>query len=414
MRTLSICWHGLLGLTLLLALSACEGGGGDAPSSGTTRSVIDPATSTATSLSGQVADGYLRDARVFIDRNDNRQYDSGEPMAFSVAGGHFSLSTNPGEGGNYPVVVEVVAGQTIDEDTGQAVTAGYLLESPPGHWQFISPLTTLVNLELHKNPTMTVQRAALQVKSRLGIVDDVSIFEDYLDPGTAVAELLEEYRRTHQIARIVAALMGTLRAEITANLGGQISGPEQRLVAFLISDQILQPERAGKIKEAFNRERNYEAADVDVNLLIDEIADLFDTASLDRQMLDLYARRIALHREFWDMDPPQIMSRSPLPGAVVAVDTEVAVVFDKPLDSRHLAAGTIELIGPAGPVAGALDYQAAQGRLVFIPHQTLLPDVSYEVVINRALTDELGNSLGREVSWQFSTLYASPPPVLSF
>ncbi len=115
----------------LLLLSACGGGGGG-DSSATSRAADDGSTATLTTLTGTVADGYLRDARVFLDRNNNRIYDNGEPTAQSTTGGVYTLNVSPGEGELFPVVVQVIAGQTVDEDTGTSVVNSYLLESLPG------------------------------------------------------------------------------------------------------------------------------------------------------------------------------------------------------------------------------------------------------------------------------------------
>lgn len=70
---------------------------------------------------------------------------------FSSHGGVYNLTVSPGEGELYPVIVEVIAGQTIDEDDGLAVTNGYFMEALPGRWGFVSPLTTMVALEGEKS-----------------------------------------------------------------------------------------------------------------------------------------------------------------------------------------------------------------------------------------------------------------------
>src|SRR6056297_2716990 len=117
-RTLNLSYW-LFTFALILLLTACEGGGGGSDTSSATSTPTTTSEPTASTLSGTVADGYLQGARVFLDRNGNRVYDSGEPMTMSATGGAFTLSINPGEEQRYPVVVEVIAGVTIDEDDGQ-------------------------------------------------------------------------------------------------------------------------------------------------------------------------------------------------------------------------------------------------------------------------------------------------------
>lgn len=55
-------------------LAGCGGGG-----SGTT-------TAASTTVSGTVADGYLANAQVFLDKNGNYQLDPGEPNAMTTIG----------------------------------------------------------------------------------------------------------------------------------------------------------------------------------------------------------------------------------------------------------------------------------------------------------------------------------------
>ncbi|MBW6509640.1 MAG: Ig-like domain-containing protein [Desulfuromonadales bacterium] len=392
---------------LLLLLTACEGDGG-----GGLRPVTSAPSGTseaaATTLNGVVADGYLSGARVFLDRNGNRTYDSGEPMAISGSGGVFTLSINPGEGAKYSVVVEVIGGETVDEDGGQAVTDSYLLEAPAGHWQFVSPLTTLVNLEMKKNPGTKLQKAELNVKRQLAIDDEISLFDDYLAP---LPDQMVEARRTHKAAQVVAALMGTLRSAIAANLGGTIAPEEQQPVAYLVSDEILR--HGNVIAEGLNAERNLNQPAV-VASLKSSIGGQVDPSKLNRSNLQRYAERIAQNLETWDMNPPQVDQQNIADGAVVSVDVLVTVVFDKGIDPATISANAISLRRADGSyVSGAVDYDAELKRLSFIPNQMLFPDTDYEAVISGQLADYLGNQIGTDLGWQFSTLFDLTPPPLA-
>lgn len=404
--TLNLC-YGLCALVLLLLLTACEGWDGGGGSSSVTSVPAETAQATAITLSGTVADGYLSGARVFLDRNGNRTYDSGEPMAISAAGGTFTLSINPGEGAKYSVVVEVIAGATIDEDDGKPVVDSYLLEAPPGRWQFVSPLTTLVNLEMAKNPTMMLQKAELKVKRQLGIDDEISLSDDYLapPPGRAV-----EAQRTHKVAQVVASQMGTLRSAIAANLGGQILPDEQQQVAYLVSDEVLR--RGYVIAEALNAERNLNQTAV-VASLKESVGGQVDLSTLNRSKLQHYADRINQNLETWDMEPPQINQQNVAAGAVVSVDTWVAVIFDKELDPVTISTNALSLRRSGSYVSGAVDYDAELKRLRFTPNQRLFPDSDYEAIISGKLADYLGNPIGTDLVWQFSTLFDLTPPPLA-
>lgn len=408
-RILNLCYW-LFSFALIALLTACEGGGGGGGSSSVSSAPAGTAETTASTLSGTVADGYLTGARVFLDRNGNRVYDSGEPMAISTAGGAFTLSINPGEGTKYPVVVEVIGGQTIDEDDGQPVTDSYLLEAPPGRWQFVSPLTTLVHLEMQKNPTMTLQGAELKVKQKLlGVIDELSLFDDYI-ALKADSLMSGKAKRTHEAAQVVASLMGTLRSDITSNLGGEISADDQRPVAYLVSDEILR--RSEQIEEALNQQPD---SDPTVNILsiVTAVEEQIIPQTLSRERLDLYAQAIAENLEVWDMEPPRLKQQNIQHGAIVSIDTMVAVTFDKEIDPATISAGAVSLHRSGSSVSGIVDYDAELKELRFTPDQMLFPDSDYTVVVSGQLADPFGNKIGSDLEWQFSTMFDLTPPPLA-
>ncbi|MDA3903021.1 MAG: Ig-like domain-containing protein [Desulfuromusa sp.] len=398
----------LFALLSLLLLSACSGGGGG-DTTVTSRAADDGSSTTVTTLSGTVADGYLTDARVFLDRNNNRVYDNGEPMAQSTSGGAYTLVVNPGEGELYPVVAQVIAGQTIDADTGVPVAAGYLLETLPGRWGFISPLTTLVKLESDKNPSLTVQQVEIAVRSQLGIADSVSLFTDYIAPANVDATVVAEHSRAHSAAQIVASLMGSLRVSISQNLGGIIQDAEQLLVSYMVGDQILW--QAPLIEQALDNERN-QGSVIDVSALSIAITEEINTGGLDMDMLALYAQRLEQDIEVWDMQPPQIQSQSPSANDTASVNTIVSLSFDELLDETLLNNGIIELSGPNGLMSGSLGYDSEHIRLTFTPNQFLLPFSNYQVTVKGVLADTLGNPLGEDITWAFTTIFDQQPPAL--
>ncbi len=392
----------------LLLLSACGGGGGG-DSSATSRAADDGSTATLTTLTGTVADGYLRDARVFLDRNNNRIYDNGEPTAQSTTGGVYTLNVSPGEGELFPVVVQVIAGQTVDEDTGTTVVNSYLLESLPGRWEFVSPLTTLVKLECDKNPSLSAQQAEIVVLSQLGIADTVSLFTDYLASGSVDEILVAEYRRAHNAAQIVAHLMGSLRESISQNLGGLIDDDEQILVSYMVADQILW--QASLIEQALDDERNL-GVEIDVASVTNAVSAEINIDDLDVAMLVLYEERLEQNFETWDMQPPQIQSQLPPADDTASVDVIVSVFFDEPLDETLLTNGIVELSGPNGLVSGSLNYDSEHISLTFTPSQLLLPFSYYQVTLKGILADTLGNPLGEDYIWAYTTIFDQMPPPL--
>lgn len=190
--------HSQLFLLTTLAsaiLTACGGGGGGG--------------STKTSLSGTVADGYLKGATVCLDINGNAACDTGEPFATTGDGGKYTLSDiNTGDETKYAVVVSVPAGAVDSDNPTGTVGKPYFLSSPAGKGGFISPVTTLIQQKVATGASLEAAESA--VKALLGITDtSVSLFSDYIAAqGSATqadATMAGRYARAHEAGKVVAA-----------------------------------------------------------------------------------------------------------------------------------------------------------------------------------------------------------------
>ena len=218
----------LAGLLLTLGLAACGGGGDDGYDPG-----VDPPTPV--SVSGVVADGYLVGAVVFSDQNGNKSPDSGEPKTTTGVGGKYTL-----EGLNvdkHPIVVKVDT-NVIDEDSNTNVAKPYLLSAPAGKPEFISPMTTLVQQQMEKNPAITAEQAEKVVLTQSGTGVEVTLFKDY------VAEKGQntEYEKLHKVAQVVAATLGEMQGQVetAANEAGYV--PEEILDALvqIVTDRVME------------------------------------------------------------------------------------------------------------------------------------------------------------------------------
>ncbi len=80
------------------------------------------------SLPGATPDSCLVKAVVFADKNGNRQLDDGEPNATSDANCGYTLTLDPAEAGQYPLLVMAIAGVTLDKATNRPVSESYVVE----------------------------------------------------------------------------------------------------------------------------------------------------------------------------------------------------------------------------------------------------------------------------------------------
>ena len=220
----------LVPLTVLAA--AILAGGCSDNSSGSDNATDD--NGTTTSLSGKAADGYLAGARVCLDLNNNAACDDGEPTATTSAGGSYSLEGVTQEQiDNSPLVVEIIVGETIDEDNpGVAIDKTYTLTAPAGS-AFISPLTTMVQNEIKENG-LSPDEAKANIQARLGT--DLDPTEDYV-AGSDDGDSGEEFQRLHKVAQVTRAVMQK-NIELVETVVEE-SGVSKEDLTALIVEQVL-------------------------------------------------------------------------------------------------------------------------------------------------------------------------------
>ncbi|WP_298437041.1 hypothetical protein [Geobacter sp.] len=204
-------------------IAGCGGGGGTAP--------------TAT-VSGVVADGYLRGAEVFLDRNGTYQWDGTEPRTTTGPGGTYSLTVPAGDVGRYPVVVRAMAGSTVDEDTGQAVQNDYVMSAPAGAGSFVSPLSTMVREKMEATPGMTMTQAMTQLRNQLNMPAGMDLLGDYVAGSNQTGPYQTQYRNMHQTAQQMAALMAGQAGLVMS--GSSVNKGRYRLMMGQINQNLPQ------------------------------------------------------------------------------------------------------------------------------------------------------------------------------
>lgn len=164
-------------------------------------------TSAPVSVSGTVADGYLVGAEVFLDKNNNYQWDEGEPKAMTGPDGKYTLTVAAGDMGKYPVVVHAIAGSTVDKDTGKPVSSDYVMTAPAAAGGFVSPMSTMVRAKMEANPGMTMAQAMVQLRNQLNLPAGMDMLADYVAAGGVPGQYQAQYQSMHEAAQQMAGLM---------------------------------------------------------------------------------------------------------------------------------------------------------------------------------------------------------------
>lgn len=190
---------------VVAALTAGCGGSGGTPQ----------ATAVKTAISGKVADGYLANASVFLDKNGNYRLDQGEPSTVTDDRGGYTLSVDPQDVGKYAIVALAVKGQTVDLDNpGQTVARSYLMSLPAGAVSgtvaaTVTPFTTLMREKMEAHPGMSLSDAMAELRSQMNLPAGMDVMGDYLALGSNASSdpNRDGYRMMHAAARNMAQLM---------------------------------------------------------------------------------------------------------------------------------------------------------------------------------------------------------------
>ncbi|MDD2309691.1 MAG: hypothetical protein PHH91_08945 [Desulfuromonadaceae bacterium] len=177
---------------------------------GSSGSSTNPAATT--SVSGKVADGYLVNTTVFLDKNFNYRLDAEEPSAVTDSNGAYSLTIDPTDVGKYPIVAIATKGVTIDKDTNLPVTNTYVLSmhavavTPTTGGvsgtasNFISPMSSQIREMMETGKYATMQDAMNELRSKLGLPTGISMMGDYIAANNTAM---------HTAAQNMATLMGS-------------------------------------------------------------------------------------------------------------------------------------------------------------------------------------------------------------
>ncbi|EGR0595366.1 hypothetical protein [Vibrio cholerae] len=144
-------------------------------------------SSPQSSLSVTVIDGYLVDALVWLDINNNYQLDEVEPRARTNAKGVAQLDLNsvinPEQ---YKILVHAVSGQTKDIGTGNDIPTiiqqDFMMSAPSGI-SVVTPLTTLVEQRMQENNNLDLAAAQQEIANLLGLSSPDEVLGDFIVSG---------------------------------------------------------------------------------------------------------------------------------------------------------------------------------------------------------------------------------------
>ncbi|PTP45602.1 DUF1566 domain-containing protein [Vibrio splendidus] len=191
-------------------------------------------------ISGIALDGYLRNAKVCLDRNSNAMCDSADgEISTTDAEGRFQLDVD-NDVAQYPILVEAVAGITIDMDSpNQPIESGFTLEVPSSNSDVISPVTSLI-ASVSRTSGISFDEATQLVASDLGIDKQLAV-------GDYSASNSTKSREVHMFARGVTrvlqeAQMASVDAgvdQVNARKGSMYKLAELDLTEFKAKTDLL-------------------------------------------------------------------------------------------------------------------------------------------------------------------------------
>lgn len=286
---------------------------------------------------GKVIDGYLKNARVWLDMDGDSQYtsgpmefelpsgrvvtlDEGEPTAMSGEGGHFSLDTSelvmPPEVGpdidprDFPLYALALPGKTLEQthNGDVAVPRAFMLSAAPGV-RNITPLTTLARYR------------------GLASLGPLSVATNTTQSSLAGLNLLKDYvlgkdDRAHAYARAMARFMASQFPDAynDALAEPQSDGTERLLSrsgAFLLGISLVQ--NASDVMAAVDSAAQESYANVDVDLV-----------ELPRVLLELSDPRLLTRQKVYAQ--PKEQGQLPVRSSNLQVSAELA--FDYSEDGR--------------------------------------------------------------------------------
>ncbi len=187
---------GIATTAIATLIAGCGGGGSSSPA----------ASNGTTVMAGIVADGYLSNAKVCLDKNGNSMCDAGEPSGLTNAQGAYAIAgVTAADAAAYNVIAEIAA-TSVDADTGLPVGQAFTLAAPAGA-SFVSPLTTLVQDKVAAGATPASAAAAVAQTLGIPAASGVSVVDNYVALKGTATDQTNGHFRAHEAAKTVADVL---------------------------------------------------------------------------------------------------------------------------------------------------------------------------------------------------------------
>ena len=292
-------------LALALLLSACGGGSSSsstpAPGPDDEEEIIE-----STTISGSVIDGPLENARVFLDVDDDGEWDADEPYAFTDENGAYQLEAPEDYFDKYRLVAEITT-DTIDTETGKVAHPYSLVFYDPNTQSafegflstdfVLNPFTTMIQSEVEAGnaPLDAVELVA----THLGLNPQYHFYllADYMEVKASKEYLgeslddedLEVINRLHNIARTAVRVLGIKMEEIndadtTLSARAKALASQQVLNALKVklrdvidtSDDVADDGDGSNAEQELDLNAELYAANIDADAILANVASILD------------------------------------------------------------------------------------------------------------------------------------------
>ena len=295
-------------LLALLLLSACSSSS-DSNSNDTTNNgggSGDDINIPTETVSGSVIDGPLENARVFLDIDDDGEWDEDEPYAFTDANGNYQLEAEEGYFELYRLVAEITT-DTIDTETGKVAHPYSLVFYDPNTQSafegflstdfVLNPFTTMIQSEVEAGnaPLDAVELVAthlgLNPQHHFYLLADYMEVKEtgvYLEENLSTDDL-EVINRLHNIARTAVRVLGIKMKEIndadtTLSARAKALASQQVLNALKVklrdvidtSDDVADDGDGSNAEQELDLNAKLYAANIDADAILANVNSILD------------------------------------------------------------------------------------------------------------------------------------------